>query len=462
MHIAARWAAVLMVLAASRVQSLAGSFELTRTGDLYSLTAHDARLSDILKKIDDLEAASLRLFSDDDRTVNATYRNKTIDQLLSRLNVSYMLVYEGNEEEGYHLGDALLIGSDADRIDPERRRHIAKLVRDLFSDDIRGNAHHAQWELMELGCDAVPELEKALYSDDYQGVQMAGSLLRQICPDYKPSDKLIEITLRLMNRNGYDADEYWSLFAPSEAFRYILDTSNIYARVRDRLVSNLNSADRQERLLSALLLAERGEVGYADRLVRILVPHLADNDMKSDGAAAAHALYRIGPNVLPYLSRYRTSSDMQQSEMVDLICRALETGTIPEFNPVMYVGYDRNPLDDEPYVNALYWTEDKFPDDDGIYHNLGGHRMGVREYYGPWSPTEEELETAADEVDSGQGTDGLDGVDVPFTYTARLGDTLESVAWMFAVAPDAIRQLNPEVVLDPLVPGTKLKIPVQL
>jgi len=413
------------------------NFELSRNGDRYDLTARHASLSDILLKIDELEEADIRLYGQQNRTVHVVYKNQTLDQLLYRLGVSYMLVYENNK-----LGDALLLESDAGTLDPVIRVRLQKLIKDLQSDDIVFNAHSALYELYEVGCDAVPMLEQALYGHDYQGVQLAASALRGICPDYIPTDKLLEVTLELLRREPYDAGQYWSLFTPSEAFWYISEQTNIYPRVRNRLFENLGSSDRQERLLSALLLAERGEYQAAAQLVRILAPHLADNDMKSDGAAAAHALYQLGPSVLAYLEPYRTSADVQQAEMAALIWRAIDEGEVPSFNPAMYVGYTRNPLLEKPWVNATYWYEEKFPDENGVYPSLDEHRWTAEDYYG----------TGYEETNDAPA-------ESPFLYVSKEGDTLSLLAQRFSVDEAAIRSVNPEVDWETLEPGTYLNIP---
>lgn len=355
-------------------------FTLERVGDRYSLRAEQAPLPEILAEIDRRETAALRFYGSHDRLVSATYHDLTLDALLYRLGVSYVLVYERDDEGEFRLGDAVVLDSDATAIEPRAADAARRLVRDLRNDDIPGNAHRAQYKLMELGCDAVPFLEEALYDGDYQGRQLAASVLRYVCPDYVASDRLLDISLELLNRTNYDDGQYWSLFSPSEAFFFLQDTSR-YPRVRSRILSNLQSREPQERLLSALLAAERGETAYAETLVRILAPHLADNDLKSDAAAASRALQSLGPSVLPFLERYRNAPDAQQAELADLIIRAIQTGAMPRFKPVMYAGYG-HPLEEPAWVNALRWYDYKFPDDSGTYHELAEPRWTTKDYYG--------------------------------------------------------------------------------
>lgn len=360
-------------------------FQLDKDGDRYTLVARDAPLPDILRRIDDLEPASLRLYGERNVPVTATYRRLTLDQLLNRLGVSYVLIYEGNDQDGYLLGDAITLDSDANPLPPDRRIEIETLVRDLRDDDIAGNALNAMWQLMNIGCDARPVLERALHGDDYQAIHAAASILRRFCPDDEPSDRLLEVTLDLLSLNGYeDWDHQW-LFTPGEAFEYLCEQTNAYPQIRGRLIEWLDRGNDVERMQAAVLLGIRGETAYAPRLVRILAPHLADNDLKADAAAAAHALYRLGPVVRPHLEPYRASADRQQAEMADLILTGIEQGRSDiAFDPVMYVGYVRNPLADRPWLDVSRWNPEDLPDENGRYSDLGEYRPTTRDYYGPW------------------------------------------------------------------------------
>ena len=154
-------------------------------------------------------------------------------------------------------------------------------------------------------------------------------------------------------------------------------------RIREPLIRNLSSTDAQERFLSAALLAERGESDWAPSLVRVLASHLADNDIRTDGGVAAHALYSLGPSVLPYLTPYRRSSDRQQAELADLICTALESGEIPLFVPEIYAGRSINPLRRRTRPQATFWRLEHFPDSLGQHHNLQESRMTARDHYDP-------------------------------------------------------------------------------
>ncbi len=370
---------VCLLLAAS---ASAGSFSLERTGDRYTLTATEAFLSDILAEIDRQEPASLRFYGDYPQSISATYRNVPLEQLLDRLGVSYVLTYEEDADGNYRLGDAMMLDSDAQAItaDPGSAAAIRKLITDLQDDDIKWNAHEAYWELKKLGCAAVPYLEEALRNPDPQSRHIAANLLREICPEHPPSPDLITVTLELLNNHE---DSYaGELVYPSWAYFY-LNQSNIYPYARARLIAQLNDVDPRTRLYSSLIVANQKETAFASNLVRTLLPHLSDNDLKGDAAAAAYALRQLGNAALPYLNAARISSvDQQQKELLSLIVSRITEDTRASFNPVMYVGYNKKPTDDLQWVDPTRWVPDSFPDANGRYHHDGEFRPTAADYYG--------------------------------------------------------------------------------
>jgi len=297
-----------------------------------------------------------------------------------------LLITKNSDHYDYVLSDSTVIGqSPQQTLNKERADRIMRLIRDLHDDDVYYNAHRASYELPSMGPDIIPFLEHALFSHDYQSRHLAASILRGMGePDEAPSDRLLEVTLDLLGRDGYDPEQYWSLFSPGEAFFYLFKRPDVFERVRGTLMRNLHSSDGQEKFLSAALLAERGETALAPVLVSRLAPHLADNDIPRDGGVAAHALHALGPSALPYLTPYRRSTDPQQAELADLVCTALETGAIPDFEGYMYVGATDNPLLEEPYPGATRWRLEQFPDEAGQYHGLNEKRRTARDYYGPW------------------------------------------------------------------------------
>jgi hypothetical protein len=429
-----RVALLLLVLPLS---VFAGSFTLERRGDAYSLRAEQALLSDILAEIDRQEPASLKFYGDYARPVSATYTDISLDRLLDKLGVSYVLVYEADDDGAYRLGDAMMLDSDAPPDDPASAPAIKKLVRALRHDNIRFNAIDAYWTLYQMGCDAVPYLEEALYDTDFQGRHSAATLLRTICPEHTASDRLIEVSFELLTG---PLEEGRDVIWPNTAYDF-LNASNIYPRARSRILANVQNPNRRVRLYSSMIAGNHGETGYAATLARTLVPHLADNDLRNDAAASAYALHQLGPSVLPHLRPYRNSPDPQQAELVDLIMRSLESGTTPSFEPTMYVSYNKTPILEPSGVNVVNWNDEDFPDERGTYPDLSQPRMTTADYYGPYTAIEEYT---------------------PFRYVVKQGDTMVTIAEQFVIPLDALIRSNPDTDFSRTPPiGSVLFIPFE-
>lgn len=453
----------------------AATFQLSHTNGAYTLIAKQAVLGDILAEIDRLEPAALRFYGAHDRVVSATHRDVSLGTLLDRLGVSYVLTYEADGVGNFRMGDALMLDSDGMGVDAATAAAIQKLIRDLRNDDIPGNARKAISELSQLGSKAVPFLEEALHDEDFQCRQVAADLLRNIDPEYQASDLLIEVTFELLDTDDLDYNMKYLLTAwRAVAF---LEGSNMYPRVRGRILQNLYSNDSWTRLYSALMAARQGETEMAETLVRIMVPHLADNDLDNDASACTYAIHHLGPVVLPYLRPYRESTDVQQAELVNLIYASLETGNTPEFKPVMYASYTRMPIHERSHIYLHDWSRDRFPDDTGRYHDLYETRRTVADYYGAkynssyndWREEERRLEElfkgshiGGHNFDPEDNLPAHQTVEEPFPYTVKQSDTLDSIAIRFSASKSDIISINPKLPPDGTVePGMVLRIPWQ-
>lgn len=138
---AVRALAALLVIPAGVA---AEPFTLAKEGDRYDLVSRDAVLADILAAIDRAEPADLRFFGNHTNRVSVTCRGVTLDQLLNRLDVSYVLIYVPEEDGGYRLDDVRLLGAEFAALDPAGKERIRGIIRNLFSDDIPWNAHKAR------------------------------------------------------------------------------------------------------------------------------------------------------------------------------------------------------------------------------------------------------------------------------------------------------------------------------
>ena len=419
---------------------VSAQIEISKTGERYAVVVRDAPLEEVLWRINELEPVELRFLGEPEGTVNVVYRDIGLDDLLQRLGVSYMLVYERDIGGAFHLRDSLMGQGTRSPLSGAERNRVLDLIRDLSGD----TPHLPYWELVEMSCDILPLLEPALHSGNYQGQHLAAHIIRRMnCPDYVPTARLVELTLQLLGRDQYDPGKYGHLFGPSTAFEYLYAREDLHDHIRQPLINNLSRGDPQARFLSAVLLAERGETGLAGHLVRILAPHLADNDLMSDGGVSAHALYQLGPAVLPHLAPYRRSTDQQQAELAELVSQALETRDIPSFQPVMYAGQIRNPLDRRPSPLATHWNLEQFPDAQGRYHGLKEKRLTADDYYRHPRyevPDNEEW----------------------FVYVVRPGDTIRNLARDFFVPLDDLLEANPDLAVDEdgtLQSGKPLLIP---
>lgn len=389
----------------------AGEFELRRTNDLYFLDARDAALSDILAEIGRYESAGLKFATVDTRRVTVKTRQATLDKLLDRLEVNYVLTYAPRPEGGFRLDDARLLGHEFSELAPELRSRFLAAIENLRDDDVPYNALRAQAELCEVGCQALPVLEKALWSDDYQTRHVAAWILRHCCTDYEPTPRLLDITADQLNWFEYPEDMYW-LTTPSDAYHWLRDSTQAVQQIKGRLIRNLQSDDRQERVLSALLLAEHGETSWSSVLAPILIPHLADNNIPSDGGLAAYALGKLGESARVYITPLLQSEDAQQADLARLILHELDHpgDTNAVLSDFFFNTMISNPVRERGYMKGGYWTDEEFSSD---------------------GEGEEEEDVAAEEEPS-----------APFHYTSRPGETLDDIARMFAVSLNELADLN--------------------
>lgn len=423
-----------LALAAGHVD--AREFHLSRDRDLFTLVASNAPLADVLREMEAALPSAIRFYGEPTQRVTGAYRAIPLETLLDRLGVTYALTYAPDEGGTYRLEQAGVM-QQADPLVPplplltRAQSELARrAVADLRSDDIPGNASRAVGELFDLGCGAAPYLEEALASDDLQQRQVAGQILRSMCSIDEPSDRQLMVTLEVLRGATYNYDLSF-LTGPSSGFDLLRGNSNAVKRVEKDLLANLDGEDRQARVLSALLLAEHHYRDLTPVLAPILVPHLADNRIPSDGGLAAHALYQMGPAVRPYLEPLLESDDEQQRDLVRLILHQLDhpDDTHAALANPMINSTVRNPVLSETEMIGWWSDEGRFPDEQGNY----------REH---------------DEQDEG------DGCEVKFTYTPRRGESLKDVAWAFGVSLESLAALNGLPASPGLITTNTLSIPV--
>lgn len=196
------------------------------------------------------------------------------------------------------------------------------LVTALADDDTRSNANDAARELRwRHSPDAARALERVLDSPDLQQRSFAAMLLAYTNPA-APSPRLLEVLVEGLANNGYprSPEACNAIYDAAVGSRYLLDHAEA---AKPFLIPGLRSEDLQQRFLCAFLLGQAGVTDELDRCVEILIPHLRDNSIPDDACAASHALYRLGPGVLPHLQAALKDADEQQRALIVLIARDL-------------------------------------------------------------------------------------------------------------------------------------------
>ncbi len=255
---------------------------------------------------------------------------------------------------------------------PDDLDHIIRhAIDNLKSDDVDHNALHAIDKLREIGFPAVPWLENALYSEDYQTRHAAACLLCEAGHDYQPSDKLIQVVLESLEIDKCPSDLFgYFIVQPSSGCNWFIDNPEYAEKAKRQLIANLHSNDKYARFFSALILANWQETDLTSLLAPILLPHLCDNRIPRDATAAAHALYKLGDGVRPFIEPLiEGSDDEQQAELARMIVVQLDNPD-ESSNPTTMREIDtrvHNPIIER---GKFWWRwdyRDRFPDENGKY-----------------------------------------------------------------------------------------------
>ena len=194
------------------------------------------------------------------------------------------------------------------------------LAEDLISDEVRWNAERAEDLLQTLWPDSRSALETALHSGDMQAQLLAARLLRKLCGD--PSDSLLSACVQdLRDDSSSSIGWYLTRHNAAEASEYLVRWA---PRAEPMLAEALYSDDRQQRLLAAAVAGYAGLTDLIAVAAPILIEHLRDNSIPDDAKVAAPALFRFGPEVLPYLREHVDSDDRQLRPIARAIVERLE------------------------------------------------------------------------------------------------------------------------------------------
>jgi LysM repeat protein len=277
-------------------------------------------------------------------------------------------------------------------------------------------------ELGKLGVVAIPALEQALIHGDYQTRQAAANLLCRLVRDEKayimPSQQFLKILVEGMAHDQYPSYSPTLLWVRNaeNALSYFRAHPQQVLRAAPYLEAGMLSTDGQQRLLSAVLLAEHGTPRYPPQVAEVLSWHLADNRLGSDATLAAPALVALGETSRPWLEHLRDIGDQQQQTYAKRILRHLDR---PSASP----GEGRR-------LSSMYgWEPEDFPNPDGTY-SRPPRPLPVVDHNAP-----------------------------PIRYMVIMGDTVTEVARLFIVSPESIAELNGLEVDAKLEPGQMIQIP---
>lgn len=136
----------------------------------------------------------------------------------------------------------------------------------------------------------------------------------------RPTPKLLEVSvdgLRHDDLPGVEVDGVRSAIANAAGYRWLIQHAKA---ARPLLVTALGSDDLQQRFLAAVVLADSGEAREElERVAKVLIPHLRDNQIAGDAMMAGCAIYQLGPAVLGHLRDARLGADTQQKMLIDLL-----------------------------------------------------------------------------------------------------------------------------------------------
>ncbi|MCA9293800.1 MAG: hypothetical protein KDA20_08300 [Phycisphaerales bacterium] len=200
-------------------------------------------------------------------------------------------------------------------------RRIVHLVEDLRDDDIRWNADYAMSALRIVGTPAIPALEDALWSEDWQQRQLAMVTLVEIQGfDATPSNRMIDVCIEALRDDAMPYCRRGRIIVKNgRAAAHVLGLH--IDRSGRKLEQCLESEDYQQRYVASLILGAEGQSRCARTVCATLLPHLRDNDMDGDAVQASAALYGLGVTALPWLMLERGETDEQARRVIDELIR---------------------------------------------------------------------------------------------------------------------------------------------
>ena len=193
------------------------------------------------------------------------------------------------------------------------------LVKDFRDDEIRWNAQAAEQMLISMWPESKEALEMETIAGDMQSRIVAARILRRKCK--VPSDVLIAACVADLQDDSGLVDWYMGRWNAKSSAIYL---SKWWKFSEQFVLEALDSADNQQQLLAAVIAGYGGTTSRVEDVVAILVPHLMDNNISGDSRIATPALYRIGPQAIPYLREQLLGADAQGKQILLHIIERLE------------------------------------------------------------------------------------------------------------------------------------------
>jgi hypothetical protein len=212
---------------------------------------------------------------------------------------------------------ALSAGTLSPRLD---EMAISSLIHELRDDNVEWNAMGAAWQLRSLRIGAVPALERALHSPDWQTRQFAASILRE--HEWgDPSGALIAVTVEGLRSDdlpdqraeGSRRSAYSYVNNGKEGVEFLAKHARSAVMEMSRALAN---GDDQQKLLCAVAAGLAGLDDLLPAAAPVLIEHLGGNDVGADATLAQAGLIGFGPRVVEYLSGAMDGGDVQRQKLL--------------------------------------------------------------------------------------------------------------------------------------------------
>jgi hypothetical protein len=193
------------------------------------------------------------------------------------------------------------------------------LVKELRDDEVQWNAYAAEHILETMWPLSKEALELETIAGDEQSRIIAARILRLKCKI--PSEVLIAACLADLQDDSNMV--HWRIQQgnATESVRYLLKWWNIS---KQHILAALDSTDEQQQFYAAVIAGKKGTKSRVRDVVVLLAPHLMDNKINSEFTLAKSALYRLGPEAIPFLRKQLFCSDSRGRNSLLQIIEYLE------------------------------------------------------------------------------------------------------------------------------------------